>query len=99
MDDFAQVAPPSWVTHSSGPNAQPSLAFANRRAEMPVPASSTGLRPTVVLGAGMGGRIVPPSVVWTIAGQRPASHGTLPRTQPTFDETKVAEIGAKPAGT
>ena len=37
--------------------------------------------------------------MWAIAGHRPVSHVTLPSTQPFFDETKVAETGANPAGT
>jgi hypothetical protein len=53
----------------------------------------------LVRGARIDDHVAPPSVVRTIAGQRLPLHGILPRTQPSADETNVADIGSKPAGT
>jgi hypothetical protein len=44
-------------------------------------------------------QVEPPSVVRTIAGHCPPLHGTLPRTQPSADDTNVADTGWKLFGT
>jgi len=100
---WVHVWPPSWVAHSCGPNAQPSLSVRNR----------TWLTPVAPAGPWVGGGVTarhaapPASVRWSTtqpgaAGRSHRPAGTAcPITQPVETPTKVTDSGGgatAPAG-
>jgi hypothetical protein len=99
MATFDQVVPPSWVAHSSGPNAQPLRGSANRRPPIPDGRSPMLARLSGIDASGVGIRrqVRPPSVVRTIAAQGEPEHAARPSSQPSEGDTKVRETGTKPS--
>ena len=94
----AQTCPPSWVAHSSGPNAHPSSRLRNRIWLTPVAPSAAP-----VSGAGTPAQLSPASSVRATDVQNSVAHcpgvPACPITQPVSVPTKVTEEGRKSAGT
>src|SRR5579862_8945341 len=94
----AQTCPPSWVAHSSGPNAHPSSRLRNRIWLTPVAPSAAP-----VSGAGTPVQLSPASSVRATDVQNSVAQcpavPACPITHPVSVPTKVTEEGRKFAGT
>ena len=93
-----QLRPPVWVTHSSGPNAHPSVRLRNLIWLTPVaPAGAP------VSGAGTPVQVWPALSVRATEVQYGVAHWpwvpAWPITQPVCAPTNVTEVGRKLAGT